>query len=149
MGLSSPWGLSRVLPKLVASSRAEVLQELAEAAAREIAELKADQLARLLRERELIGTTGKGDGVAIPHAKVQGLGEVELFFGRSIDGIPFEASDGKPVHFFFLLLAPEEAVESYMVWLGRVAGFANRPAIQARLLAATGAQELLAVLSGM
>lgn len=144
--MENPWIIERVIPALKASSKVEVLQELAEAAARELPGVEVETLLQVLREREKIGTTAKGHGVAIPHGKVAGLDRLELFFARSADGIAFDAPDSKPVHFFFVMLAPERKPTPYPVWLGRLARVAKKHAIRTRLMAAAGPRELLAIL---
>lgn len=74
----------------------------------------------VLQQREKLGSTGIGDGVAIPHGRVSDLHELVVAFGRSHQGIAFDAIDGKPVHLFFLLLAPENSTGQHLKALAKI-----------------------------
>ncbi len=147
--MSGVWNEARIHAGLSCSSKGEVLQELAELAAKSIAGIDEQQVLQLLWEREKIASTAKGNGVAIPHASVSGLSQIELFFARSVPGVGFEALDGRPIHFFFLLLAPENASESYLPWLGRITQFAGLPVIRTRLMQASTVKDLQEILVEM
>ena len=69
---------------------------------------------QILLEREQLGTTGIGDGVAIPHGKIEGISTIRLVVGRSRSGIPYDALDGRPCTIFFLVLAPEQAAGMHL-----------------------------------
>jgi len=96
----------------------------------------------ILSEREQIGSTGIGDGVAIPHGKLAGLSRIEICFGRSIPGVLFASADNKPVHFFFLLLAPTDSSGPYLKALARLARFLKSSHTRSRLLHAESAHEI-------
>ncbi|MBU0575406.1 MAG: PTS sugar transporter subunit IIA, partial [Proteobacteria bacterium] len=96
-----------ILEELKAKSKREVLVELAGAFAKGGLTFDPDAMLHVLLEREKLGSTGIGDGIAIPHGKLAGLEEMVVAFGRSREGVDFEAMDGKPAHLFFLLMAPE------------------------------------------
>ncbi|MBI5815362.1 MAG: PTS sugar transporter subunit IIA [Nitrospinae bacterium] len=83
--------------------------------------------------RENLGSTGVGDGVAIPHAKTSGVKSVVCAFGLSPEGVDFYAADGKPVKIFFLLLAPEEAVGDHLKALARIARLVRRESFRNRM----------------
>jgi nitrogen PTS system EIIA component len=97
-----------VLPELSATGKAQVLREMAEALAARHPQLDADAALAVLLDREGLGTTGIGDGVAIPHGKLPQLENIIVLVGRSKSGVEFEALDFKPCHIFFLVLAPEQ-----------------------------------------
>ena len=93
-----------------------------------------DKVAEVLLERERLGSTGIGDGVAIPHGKMKGLKTILCAFGRSKEGVEFDAVDGKPVHLFFLLIAPEDAASLHLKMLSRVSRLFRDPSFRKRLL---------------
>ena len=97
-----------VLPALASTAKAEVLREMTLAIAVRHPELDAGRALAVLLDREGLGTTGIGDGVAIPHGKLADLPGVILCVGRSQKGVDFEALDFKPCTIFFLVLAPEQ-----------------------------------------
>ncbi|MBM3478608.1 MAG: PTS IIA-like nitrogen regulatory protein PtsN [Alphaproteobacteria bacterium] len=108
-----------VVASLKATSKKQALQELA----RRAAELTGEQeraIFDVLLERERLGTTGVGDGVAIPHGKLPNLGKLVGMFARLERPIDFEAIDEQPVDLIFLLLAPGTAGADHLKALARV-----------------------------
>ena len=95
-----------IILEMQATGKEGALRELAALAATRCGRCTAETLYTILLEREAIGSTGVGNGVAIPHGKVAGLDDILLCFGRSRDGIDFDAIDSRPVHLFVLLLSP-------------------------------------------
>lgn len=141
-------GSAVIIPELTATSKKEVLRELATAAVSQHPELRAEQLQAILEDREELGSTGIGEGVAIPHGKVPGLGEMVLIFGRSTQGIPFAAQDGRPIHLFFLLLAPAVSSTPYLGRLAQISRLLRDHQVRSRLLQAENREELAAILTG-
>jgi nitrogen PTS system EIIA component len=93
-------------------------------------------LGRLLERREEMGSTGVGHGIAIPHCRAPMVPHLRLAFGRVPNGCTYQAIDGKPVHFFFLIVAPPLEVSNlYLPVLGRLAQFAKGADIPERLAA--------------
>jgi PTS system nitrogen regulatory IIA component len=135
----------RIVPALAAGSKREALQELAGAASAGIPELRREKVLQVLLERENLGSTGIGEGIAIPHGKLKELGGIVICFGRSRAGIPFDAVDSKPVHLFFVLLAPESAAREYLHTLAQLSRFLKNPSVRARLLQAESQEELRAI----
>lgn len=90
--------------------------------------------AAVVMEREALGSTGIGDGVAIPHGKMKGAGEILCAFGRSIGGVDFDAADGQPVHIFFLVLAPEDSASAHLTVLSRISKILRDQTFRKRLL---------------
>jgi PTS system nitrogen regulatory IIA component len=74
----------------------------------------------VLLERERLGSTGIGEGIAIPHGKLPGLDSVIAVFGRSKAGVDFDSMDGAPVNLFFLLMAPENSASMHLKALARI-----------------------------
>ncbi len=140
---------ARIKAAVSATSKGEILLELAELAVRSLAGLDETQILELLWEREKLASTAKGNGVAIPHVVMDGVTQVELFFARSAAGVGFEALDGRSVHYFFLLIAPENAGKSYLPWLGRITRFSGLPVVRTRLMQAADAVELQEILAEM
>lgn len=135
-----------ILSDLKAGSKQEVLSELVEAVVRTNKNLDRDLVLSVLLEREKLGTTGIGDGVAIPHGKLKNIDKVLISIGRSLQGVPFDATDSKPVHLFFLLLAPENSASLYLRILAKISRFLKNPAFRERLRYAVSAQEILDII---
>ena len=96
----------------------------------------------MLLEREKLGSTGIGDGIAIPHGKLKGLDRLVISFGRSRQGIDFDAIDGKPVHIFFLLMAPESSTGQHLKALAKISRMLKDPDFRSDLMAAKSAEEI-------
>ena len=93
-----------------------------------------DPVVRVVMERESLGSTGIGDGVAIPHGKLGGSGQIMCVFARSRKGVDFDAVDGKPVHIFCLVLAPEDSASLHLMALSRISRILRVPSFRRRLL---------------
>lgn len=132
-----------VLAELTAARKVEVIHELAAAVAASEG-VSADEVAKVLLARERLGSTGIGDGVAIPHGTLPSLKRLTAAFGRSIEGVNFDAIDGKPTHLFFVLLTPESAVG--LQALARVSRLMRDADFRQRLLAASDAADIYSVL---
>jgi PTS system nitrogen regulatory IIA component len=125
-----------IILELKARSKEELLHELAAAAQRLCSHLQAEAVRQVLLEREQIGSTGVGNGIAIPHGKLPDLQQLLLCFGRSVRGIPFEAKDKMPVHLFVMILSPAEMAAEYLQTLGRISKLLKDDSIRAKLLQA-------------
>jgi PTS system nitrogen regulatory IIA component len=123
-----------IIPQLAASTKEQLLLELAAKVEERHPPLGREQIFKVLLEREKLGSTGVGDGVAIPHGKVKGLAEIVLLFGRSLEGVDFNALDGKKSHIFFLLVAPEDAFGLHLKLLGRISRLLKDPAVRKVLM---------------
>jgi nitrogen PTS system EIIA component len=123
---------------LASADREAVLEELVNQVPQLAQEPQARQtLLRALRERELLHSTGIGDGVALPHARNALVGLVDrsiIVFGRHPKGIPYEAIDGVPARIFFLLIAP--TVTQHLAVLARLSRLLRDPKLRQGLLAA-------------
>ncbi len=104
--------------------------------------LDAQRLQEVLVEREKLGSTGIGDGVAIPHGKVPGLPSLVASFGRSKAGVDFKAIDGKPSFLFFALFAPENSAGAHLKALARISRIFKSPAFRESILKAADAAEI-------
>lgn len=101
-----------------------------------------EELVRILLEREALGSTGIGDGVAIPHGKLPLCSGMIVAFGRSSRGIEFQAMDAKPVTLFFLLVTPENKPGDHLKALARISRIVRNPALRESLRAAPHRREL-------
>ncbi len=125
---------SCVIANLKGGTKEEVLTELASSLKSAGLVQDVGQAVGVILEREKLGSTGIGDGVAIPHGKMKGLDRILCVFGRSKEGIDFDAVDGKPVHIFFLLLAPEDSAGLHIQMLSRISRILRDPSFRKRLI---------------
>lgn len=123
----------RVLPDLKAATRDEALAELVDSL-RTSTGVDADRALSLLRQRERAGSTGIGHGIAIPHAKLPGLGGMVACFARSRAGVEFQSLDGKPAHLILALLAPEGNAGLHLKTLARASRLLQDPAFRQKLM---------------
>jgi nitrogen PTS system EIIA component len=135
-----------IISELLGRSKREVLEELADALLKQKPQLDAAQVLDVLLERERLGSTGIGDGIAIPHGKIKDLDQLALSFGRSTAGVDFESMDGKPAHFFFLLVAPENCAGIHLRALAKIARFLKNSSIRKRLGAVQTQDGIYAIL---
>jgi nitrogen PTS system EIIA component len=127
-----------VIADLTGGTIASVLAELARPAAA-TAGVEAAALSAALAAREKLGSTGVGDGVAVPHCKAAGLPALTAVLGRSREGVDFRAHDGKPTRIFVALFAPERAGAEHLQALARVSRILKRPEFRKALLEAPDA----------
>jgi mannitol/fructose-specific phosphotransferase system IIA component (Ntr-type) len=114
--------------QLAATSKDEVLAELVNLLDPD--ERATDTLLRVLKRREALGSTGVGRGIAIPHCRSLVVPRLRLAYGHSATGIDFQAIDARPVHDFFLIVAPPlEVSNQYLPVLGKIAQFAKEPGV--------------------
>ncbi len=101
-----------------------------------------DELVRALVDRESLGSTGIGGGVAIPHGKLKGITDMIVVFGRSSSGVDFQSLDGKPVYLFFLLLTPHDQPGEHLKMLARISRILKNQVLRENLRQASQRQEL-------
>ncbi|HDQ40268.1 MAG TPA: PTS sugar transporter subunit IIA [Desulfonatronum sp.] len=109
-----------LLPNLKATNKTEVLRELVSVLVRKWPDFDTEVAFQVLREREDLGSTGIGEGVAIPHGKLQDLKQIVLVVGRSTGGVGYDALDHKPCHIFFMVLAPEQVAGMHLRILANI-----------------------------
>jgi PTS system nitrogen regulatory IIA component len=137
---------SAVIASLKATSKKQALQELARRAA-ELTGEPERAIFDVLLERERLGTTGVGDGVAIPHGKLPNLKKLIGLFARLERPIDFEAIDEQPVDLIFVLLAPEQAGADHLKALARVSRMLRDAQTCEKLRGADNADALFALLT--
>ena len=133
------------LVDMQAKTKKEALRELAEALAKGVDGLEAPELLDMLLEREKLGTTAMGDGIAIPHARVESLDRLLASFGLSRNGVDFDSVDGKRTHLFFLLVAPGTEGSTHLLTLARLSRFLTQPEFREKLLEVNAVEELFRV----
>jgi len=129
-----------IIEDLQAVTKEAVLEEMAAALSDRAG--KRAQMVSVLMAREELGSTGIGDGIAIPHGKIPELDELIVSCGRSKKGIDFNARDGKPVHFFFLLLAPENSAGQHLKVLAMISRLSRNKVFRKKLMEAGSTTEL-------
>lgn len=126
-----------IIPDLASTTKEGVLEELTEKLVESHDGIDRDEVLGVLLERELLGSTGIGGGIAIPHAKLRHVGDPIVVFGRSSAGIAYDALDGKPVNLFFLLVADTNSVDRYLKLLARISRLLKDRALRGRLMEET------------
>lgn len=145
MRLSQFFSPEAIELNLESTTKDEVLKELTSL-------LKLDEksqatLLKLLKRRENLGSTGIGRGIAIPHCRSLVVNELRVAFGRKQEGIEFKAIDDRPVHYFFLIVAPPlEVSNQYLPVLGKIAQFAKEPDVPERLSKLSTPEDFLQLL---
>ena len=135
-----------VISDLSAQDKDQVLRELSAALVRAHPALKQERLVEVLREREKLGSTGIGEGVAIPHGKLPGMSQLLAAFGVSRGGVDFEAIDGRPTHLFFALVAPENSAGVHLKALARISRLFKNPRFRGAILEAATAADIHALI---
>ncbi|MFN3868571.1 MAG: PTS sugar transporter subunit IIA [Hyphomicrobiaceae bacterium] len=135
-----------VIPALKAKSKKLALQELAQKAS-EITGIDGREIFDTLLQRERLGSTGLGRGIAIPHVKFRSVKSIVCLFARLEEPIPFDSHDNEPVDIIFLLLAPEHASGDHLKALARISRLVRDSATLERLRTAPDAEALRKVLT--
>ncbi len=148
MKLGSYLDKDLVAPELSARTKFEVLAELVEVLSRKLPNLDPKTAHRVLLEREGLGTTGIGDGVAIPHGKMADLKQIVLAVGRSKEGVEFDSLDFKPCFIFFLVLTPERTAGTHLRILANISRLLKDDDFRASFMGANSHEELWRLLAG-
>jgi PTS system nitrogen regulatory IIA component len=131
-----------VLPSLTGRDKPRILNELATCFVAKRREVDLAELSAVLNERERLGSTAIGDGIAIPHGKVRGVNQIVGVFGRAPGGVDFDSLDGKPTSLFFLLVAPEDSASLHLKALARVSRLFRDNSFRENLIGAPDAAEI-------
>ncbi|MDD3313597.1 PTS sugar transporter subunit IIA [Pseudodesulfovibrio sp.] len=138
-----------ILPDLASATKSEVLEELIAPLGVKYPEMDTDQAVRVLLDRERLGTTGIGDGIAIPHGKLEDLEKVIVIVGRSRSGVDFEALDHAPCHIFFLVLAPEQVAGMHLRILAQISRLLKDESFRRQFLASEDLDALWTMLKNV
>ncbi len=133
---------------LEADAKESVLQELVGLLVSSGSVRKEDKadILKKVRERETLGSTGIGKGIAIPHAKCAKLKKMGAAFGISTAGLNFKSLDGEPTHIFFLLVTPGETPGPHLKALAKISRLLDDKFIRDKLRAASSAKEVLRII---
>lgn len=131
-----------IIPDLKAKDKNGVLEELAEVISNREPSVNKRDLVRVLVERERLGSTGIGDGVAIPHGKLNGIKHPLISFGRSNKGLDFDSMDGQTAYLFFLLVAPENSSSVHLQVLAKIAKILKNGTFRKKLMEARTREEI-------
>ncbi len=142
MKLSELLDEDNIITELSAREKKGVLEELASAVIIHEPSIDKGTLVKVLLERERLGSTGIGDGVAIPHGKYHGISRPLISFGRSREGLDFDSMDDQPVHLFFLLIAPEDSANIHLKVLATIARILKNSAFRKTLMEASSRKEI-------
>jgi len=132
-----------IILELEATDKAGVLHELAGTVHANHPLIDQDSMTHILANRELLGSTGVGNGIAIPHGKVPNLDKLLLCLGRSTAGISFDAVDNRPVHLFVMILSPTSMAGEYLQTLAQTSKVLKDTDLRNKILAAGDAETIV------
>lgn len=135
-----------IIEELKATTKESAIEELAALLTRASTADYQDEMVKVLMARERLGSTGIGDGIAIPHGKISGIADVMIVIGRSSKGVDFNAMDGKPVHLFFLLMVPGNSAGQHLKVLARISRLLKDNVLRNGLMNARSSDELFNLL---
>lgn len=125
MNISSFLKKENIIIDLKSKTKEKVFEEILSSL--KLSKEKKDLILLSLKQREVLGTTGIGNGIAIPHARSVVLNKLSLFVGLSKSGVEYESMDGKPVHLIFLIVAPPlDTSNQYLILLGKIAQLSRK-----------------------
>lgn len=146
MKLSEIMSGNSVFVGLKANSKRQLLQELAGKAA-EVTGISDRTVFDTVLERESLGTTGFGDGTALPHGRFAELDKIYGFFAKLASPVDYEAVDGKPVDLVFMLLSPESSGADHLTALAQASRILKDEATRSKIRQISSAQEIYALLN--
>jgi len=136
-----------IIANLKGSEKREVLEEMVEELSFKFGDVDREKLLEVLLEREKLGSTGIGYGVAIPHARLKGLNSIIVSFGRSLKGVEFQTMDERPAHLFFLIVAPEDSTTAHIKILARISHLLQDAVLRNRLMMASTQEEIFSIIA--
>jgi PTS system nitrogen regulatory IIA component len=136
-----------VIPQMQGTDKGSALKELSGVLIKPCQVASAEELLQVLLDREKLGSTGIGEGIAIPHGRLKKLKRFFISFGRSVKGVDFDSIDGKPSQLFFLVMAPENSAVDNLKLLGRIVALLKDPSFKRRLMEAQSQKEIFQIIS--
>lgn len=130
-----------IVANLESINKNGVIKELSQAIAK-TTNAKPDDIATVLMERETLGSTGIGGGIAIPHGKLNAVDSVTVGFGLSREGVEYDSLDNRLVHIFFLLLTPENSTGDHLKVLAQISKLLKKTQFKEGLRGATSLDEI-------
>jgi PTS system nitrogen regulatory IIA component len=146
MQLDQIFKIECINSNLSARNKDEALVELVDTVIHGGLKVDYSSIVEILKQRESLGSTGIGEGIAIPHGKISTLDNIIVAFGRSIEGIAYDAIDGKPVHLFFLILAPENSAGQHLKILAKISRMSKETDFRRKLLQAKSQSDLYKII---
>lgn len=131
-----------IVTSLDSTTKKDVIGELAGSISSTHSNINPERLVEALLEREKLCSTAVDSGVAVPHAKISGITDIVLGFGRSLEGIVFDSLDKQPTHFFITLIAPEDTTSTHIQMLARISKIFKDPELRSKLLQCESEQEI-------
>lgn len=135
-----------IISDLKAVKKRDVLEEMVDELVLRVGDIDRERLLEVLLEREKLGSTGIGYGVAIPHARLKGLAGIAVLFARSLKGVEFQTMDDKPAHLFFLIAAPDNSAAAHLKILARISHLLKDAHFRKRLMEASTPEEMYKVI---
>ncbi|WP_320175329.1 fructose PTS transporter subunit IIA [Maridesulfovibrio sp.] len=135
-----------VIYELQASDKSKVLEEMVSTLKDAGLDVDVENALKVLNDREKLGTTGIGDGIAIPHGKLECLEEIVVVVGRSSEGVDFESLDMQPCKIFFMVLAPEQGAGAHLKVLAQISRQLKDEAFRQAFIDTEDKQQLLKLL---
>ena len=136
-----------VIPDLKGTDKPSILKELSSVLVKACQVSSVEELFQVLLDREKLGSTGIGEGIAIPHGRLKKLKRFYISFGRSLKGVDFDSIDRKPSQIFFLVMAPENSAVDNLKLLSRIVTLLKEPSFKKRLMEAPSPKELFQIIS--
>jgi PTS system nitrogen regulatory IIA component len=136
-----------ILPELQSAQKVDVLSELATHLASRHEGVSKEDLVKVLIERERLASTAIGEGIAIPHGKLDTIGKLVACVGRAKEGVDFDSMDGRPTHLFFVLVAPENSTGVHLKALARISRLFKDGEFRTRLMSARDAKEMYKIIA--
>src|SRR3954464_7653822 len=136
-----------VISELGAAAKGDVLAEMSRHLARFQTGIEPESLRKVLEERELLASTAIGDGIAIPHGKLDSVSQLVGTLGRSVQGLELDSIDGKPTHLVFMLVAPASSTGIHLKALARLSRLFRDALFRQRLVEAPGAPAMYKVIT--
>lgn len=137
----------RVIADLEGTDKTSILKELSSVLVNPCKVSSVEELLQVLLDREKLGSTGIGEGIAIPHGRLKRLKKFFISFGRSVKGVDFDSIDQKPTQLFFLVMAPENSAVDNLKLLSRIVTLLKEHSFKKKLLEAPSRKELFKVIS--
>lgn len=141
MKISEILNKDSIIADLASTNKNGVIKELARSVSK-ATDASPDDIAAVLMEREMLGSTGIGGGIAIPHGKLNSVKSVTIGFGLSRQGVEYDALDNRLVHIFFLLLTPENSTGGHLKVLAQISKLLKKTQFKEGLQAATSVDEI-------
>ena len=137
-----------VIADLQGADKTSILKELSSVLVNPCKAASVEELLQVLLDREKLGSTGIGEGIAIPHGRLKKIKKFFISFGRSVKGVDFDSIDREPSQLFFLVMAPENSAVDNLKLLSRIVTLLKEPSFKKRLMEAPSRKELFQIISG-